>query len=283
MRGATAVTMMGQRKPDDSARKRAMVRLNGMMFYSIAIASFLESTAPLDTARLARLAAAEPDLLDWLEWQWLPGRAEQGRRFREYIEATWQEFEWSAAYQEFRDCYLMRAAARVGPPGLALEFVSRCATETTLTVFYRTLAKSAEEPELRAIAGEAARNHSGYFEHFRAAFERSGGRKRAGLARSFRALSASCHAAREVDVAAAFQPLGRHWHGGWVFPELTYGEFLARLATLIRHHAALGPIERLLFRPWLNPPRKIEAPARPAAAPVSARKNAGAPPALKAA
>ena len=257
-----------------------MVRLNGMMFYSIGIASFLESTAPLDTARLLRLSAGEPDLQAWLEQQWLPGRADQGLRFRNYIETTWQEFDWSAAYREFRDCYATRTAARVGPPGLALEFVSRCATETMLSVFYRTLARCAEEPEIRAIAHDAARSHAGYFDYFRAAFERSGGRKRAGLARSLRALSTSCHAARAVDVAAAFYPLGRHWHGGWVFPELTYAEFLARLATLIRHHAALGPIERLLFRSWLNPPRDIEAPAPPAAASTAGRKNA---PTLKAA
>jgi hypothetical protein len=269
--------MMGQRKPDDSARKRAMVRLNGMMFYSIGIASFLESTAPLDTARLLRLAEGEADIRAWLEQQWLPGRAEQGRQFRDYIETTWQEFDWSPAYQEFRECYAARAAARVGPPGLALEFVSRCVTETTLTVFYRTLAKCAEEPELRDLARDAERTHAGYFNYFRAAFERLGGRKRAGLARSCRALLASCHAAREVDVAAAFHPLGRHWHGGWVFPELSYPEFLARLANLIRHHAALGPIERLLFRPWLNPPRNVEAPARPAAAASGGRKSAGGP------
>ena len=52
MRTTNALTMMGQRKPDEDARRRAMVRLNGMMFYSVAFASFLESTAPLDTARL---------------------------------------------------------------------------------------------------------------------------------------------------------------------------------------------------------------------------------------
>jgi hypothetical protein len=273
--------MMGQRKPDDNARKRAMVRLNGMMFYSIGIASFLESTAPLDTARLTRLSAGQPDMQAWLEQHWLPGRAEQGRRFQEYIETTWQEFDWSAACQEFRDAYATRTAARVGPPGLALEFVSRCATETTLSVFYRTLAQSAEEPELRALVREAAQNHAAYFSYFRAAYERLSGRKNAGLARSCRALYASCHAAREVDVAAAFQPLARHWHGGWVFPELTYAEFLERLAKLIRHHAALGPLERLLFRPWLNPPRNIELPARPAAG--AGRKMGGGGSTLKAA
>ena len=59
-------------------------------------------------------------------------------------------------------------------------------------------------------------------------------------------------------MAAAFHPLGRHWHGGWVFPELTYPEFLARLAQLLKRQAGLGAVERLLFRPWLNPPGEGE-------------------------
>src|SRR4051812_20245009 len=121
MRGATAVSMMGQRKPDDDERRRAMVRLNGMMFYSAGIASFLESTAPLDAARLRRLTAHRPELGMWLEQTWLAGRAEHGRRFRHYIETTWPEFDWSSAYTDFRDTYATHTPARVGPPGLALE------------------------------------------------------------------------------------------------------------------------------------------------------------------
>src|SRR5688572_32401262 len=66
---ANAITMMGQRRPDEDARRRAMVRLNGMMFYSVGLASFLESTAPLDTTRLTRLAEGDghSDVRLWLE------------------------------------------------------------------------------------------------------------------------------------------------------------------------------------------------------------------------
>lgn len=243
-----------------------MVRLNGMMFYSIGLASFLESTAPLDTGRLVRLAQAEgrSDVRLWLERVWLPQRAEHGRRFREYIEATWTEFEWDAAYEEFREAYEKLAAARVGPPGLALEFVARCVNETALAVFYRTLGRCADEPSLRALAVEAARDHAAWLSYFRGLYAQMGGRRRAGLVMTCRTIFAACRSAREVDVATAFHPLARHWHGGWVFPELQYAEFLGRLAELIKRHGALGPVERLLFRPWLNPPRRIE----PAAAPT---------------
>ena len=271
---ANAITMMGRRKPDEDARRRAMVRLNGMMFYSIGLASFLESTAPLDTNRLIRVSDGHSDVRLWLERTWLPQRADHGRQFREYIETTWPEFEWSAAYQEFRESYCLRAAARVEAPGLALEFIARCVNEIALAVFYRTLAKSADEPSLRALAFAAARDHVAYFTYFHSLYKRFGGRKRAGIATTCRTVVAACRSAREVDVAAAFHPLGQHWHGGWVFPELSYGEFLARLAQLIKRHSALGPVERLLFRPWLNPPRRIETLPPPSAL-TGARKSAG--------
>jgi hypothetical protein len=264
--------MMGQRKPDGDARRRAMVRLNGMMFYCVGIASFLESTAPLDTNRLIRLAEARSDDRLWLERVWLPRRAAHGRLFREYIEATWPEFDWDSAYQEFAGVYASRAAARVGPPGVALEYVARCTTETTLAVFYRTLARSADDPLLRELADAAARDHVAYFSHFRAWFERASGCRRAGLATAWRAVLASCRSAREVDVAAAFHPLGRNWHGGWVFPELTYQEFLAKLSQWLRRHARLGPVEHLMFRVWLRPPRDAEAPG-PGIAPPSGRRS----------
>ena len=276
MRGANAITMMGQRKPDEDTRRRALVRLNGMMFYCTGIASFVESTAPLDTSRLIRLTADHADVRPWLENVWLPGRAAHGRRFRDYIEATWPEFEWECAYQDFRDAYGSRTASRVGPPGLALEFVARCVTETTLAVFYRTLARSVDEPELRQLTAAAAQEHAAYFGYFRSLYERVSGRRRAGLAAAYRTAIASCRSAREVDVAAAFQPLGRHWHGGWVFPELTYPEFLARLAQLLKRQARLGTIERLLFRPWLNPPARRDEPAATVPAPGGARKGQGA-------
>jgi hypothetical protein len=264
---------MGQRKPDEQTRQRAMVRMNGMMFYCTGVASFVESTAPLDTSRLVRLSADHAEVRPWLEEVWLPGRAAHGRRFREYIEVTWPEFEWEGAYQDFRDTYRLRTAGRVGPPGLALEFVARCVTETTLAVFYRTLARSADEPELRELAAAAAQDHAGYFSYFRSLYERVGGCRRAGLATACRTAIASCRSAREVDVAAAFHPLGQHWHGGWVFPELTYPEFLARLAQLLKRQARLTAVERLLFRPWLNPPAKTSEPVPPL--PGGVRKGAG--------
>ena len=253
MRGGYALTIMARRQPGADARRRAMVRLNGMMFYCTGIASFVESTAPLDTGRLLRLADGLPDVRPWVEGVWLPDRAARGQAFRDYIGETWPEFDWEGAYGEFRAIYDTRVAPRVGPPGLSLEFVARCVTETSLAVFYRTIAGCAEEPALRRLAARAAREHAAYFSYFRGLLTRVHGGRRIRFAAAVRAALLACRSAREVDVAAAFMPLGRHCHGGSDFPELDYAEFLARLAALLRRHGDIGPVERLLFRPWFAP------------------------------
>ena len=278
----TAITMMGQRKPGEGERRQAMVRLNGMMFYCIAVASFFETVVPLDTARLLKLSEGHADARLWLEQVWLPQRTGHGRLFRDYIQTIWPEFDWNSAYEEFRDAWSLRSAARVGPPGFALEILARCVTETSLAVFYRTLAKSADDPSLATLVRHAAHDHSANFTYFRELYQRVGTGRRAGLPMACRAILTSCRSAREVDMALAFHPLAHHWHGGWVFPELSYTEFLARLARMLKRHAALGPMQRMLFRPWLNPPQEIEPLARPAKANGGA-KPAGAVPVPRAA
>ena len=278
----TAITMMGQRKPGEDERRRAMVRLNGMMFYSVAVASFFETVVPLDTTRLLKLSEGHAEVRLWLEQVWLPQRAGHGRLFRDYIQAIWPEFDWNSAYEEFGEAWNLRSAARVGPPGLALEVLARCVTETSLAVFYRTLAKSADDPSLGTLARHAAQDHAAHFNYFRGFYQCLGTGRRASLPTTCRAMLTSCRSAREVDMALAFQPLAHHWHGGWVFPELSYTEFLERLARLLKRHAALGPMQRWLFSPWLKPPRKVEPLPRLARANGGA-KNAGAAPVLRAA
>lgn len=267
-----------RRESGEQARARALVRFNGPMFHSLATASFLETAVPAQAHRLSLAFAACPDVALWLEQIWWPQRAETGRRLREYVEATWPEFDWNAAYQEYDETCRSRRSVAGGRRGLALEALGLCATASQAAAFYRALAGCADEPVLRALARQAAAHHAASFDYFRALFERCKERERVGLAESWRAVAASCRAARDNDVRAAFEPLGRNWAGVPTVPELDYGEYRARMAPLIRRHAALGCLERLLFRPWLEP-----APARRAPVTVPARPRGGFPPVLQAA
>ena len=256
---ATA-TRTARRERSEQARARAIVRFNGVLFHSLAAASFLETAVPLHVNRFKQVFAGRPDVVLWLEQVWWPQRAEHGRRLRDYLEATWPEFHWSAAYQEFHDSYRPRSGLEGRGAGAALEALGLCVTAAQAAVFYRALAKCADEPALRALARQAACDHGGCFDYFSALFERCKRDERVGLVTGWRTVRAACRSARDFDASAAFEPLGRHWGGAPTVPELGYGEFQARMVQLIQRHAALGRIERLLFRPWLERARSAPAP-----------------------
>ena len=245
-----AATMMAKREQRERARARAIVRFNGLMFHGLATASFLETAVPLHVNRLAGVFAGHPEVGLWLERVWWPQRAGSGRALRDYLDATWPEFDWSAAYEEFFETYsplYTRDSTNAGPAPAAL---GMCAAEAQAAVFYRALANCADEPVLRALVSRAARDHAGHFDHFRSLYERCNGHARFGFAATLRAVHECSRSAREGDVAVAFRPLDEHWGGCRPFPGLGYREFLERMTQLIERHAGLGRVERLLFRPW---------------------------------
>lgn len=249
-----------QREQSEQARMRALVRFNGSMFHSLATASFLETAVPQHVDRLAQVFDADPDARLWLEQVWWPRRAELGRQLRAYVEATWPEFDWKAAYHEFHEGYHPLSGLEGRRARVAREALGLCVTEAQVALFYRALANSADEPKLRVLARGAACDHAEYFDFFRAYFERRKRIERVGFAATLRTVSAACRSARDYDVAAAFQALGRNWAGDAIVPGLGYPEFRQRMAELLQRRAVLGPIERLLFRPWLERAGAVMAP-----------------------
>lgn len=256
------------REKSDQARARAIVRFNGLLFHGLACASFLETAAPLHADRLARIFATRPEVGLWLKQSWCPRCTEIGNRLRDFIAATWPEFDWSAAHEEFHERYRRGPAPASPEPGAALGALALCVASTQAAVFYRALARGADEPTLRELARQALQVHGGSFDYSSALFERCARYERVGLLAAWRAVHASCSSARDFDVRVAFEPLARHWRGAPTVPELGYGDFRARMAALIERHAGLGRTERLLFRPWLarerQAPAPQELPTRPA-------------------
>ncbi len=255
-----AATTTTQRNQNAQARTRALVRFNGSTFRSLAAASFLETAVPLHVNRLAQVFGAEPDVRSWLEQVWWPRRAQLGRQLREYIVATWPEFDWNAAYHEFHESYRPLSGLDGRRARFAREALALCVTEAQTALFYRALSNSADEPQLRALARSAASDHAAFFDYFRAFFERCRRIERVGFVATLRTVTAVCRSARDYDVAAAFQALDRNWSGAAIVPGIDYPEYRQRMARQIQRHAALGPIERLLFRPWLSRERAVPAP-----------------------
>jgi hypothetical protein len=252
---ATA-TMTLQREPAEQARTRALVRFNGLVFHSLAIASLLESAAPKHAERLVRVFGAYPDVRLWLEGYWRPRRAALGAELAAYVEAIWPEFDRNSAWEEFDAAYRPRSGLDARDDGPALEALGACVSAAQAALFYRALAAGAEEPALRALARRAAGEHAGHFDCFRALFERCRRTGRPGFLASWRTAFAVGRSSRDGDVAAAHQALGGNWRGAPVVPALAYPEYRQRVVQFVRRHAAPGAVERLLLRPWIEPARR---------------------------
>jgi hypothetical protein len=249
-----------QRAQNEHARARALVRFNALAFHSLAAASFLETAVPGHANRLTHVFGAYPDVGLWLEQVWWPQRAELGRQLREYVEATWPEFDWNAAYHEYHESRRPRSALESGYGSLALEALRMCVMAAQAALFYRALANSADEPALRELARTAACDHAGFFDYFRALFDRCKRTGRVGFAAIWRTVIAVSRYARDHDVAAAIQTLARNWKCTAIVPDLDYAEYRERTARLIQRHARLGAVECLLFRPWFERSRPVPAP-----------------------
>lgn len=258
----TAAMTTTQRDQNEHARMRALVRFNGTMFHSLAAASFLETAVPLHVNRLAHVFGADPDSRLWLEQIWWPRRAEIGRQLHSYIEATWPEFDWSGAYREFQEDYQPLSGLEGARARGTREALGLCVMEAQAALFYRALAKSADEPQLRTLARQAASDHVEFFEHFRARFEQRKRIDRVGFIATLRTVNTVCRSARDHDVAAAFHVLAGNWTSDTIVPGLAYPEFRQRMMQFLLRHAALGSIERLLFRPWLERERVSVVPQR---------------------
>jgi len=258
-----AATTTTQREQNAQSRMRALVRFNGSTFRSLAAASLLETAVPLHVNRLTQLFGDDPEVRLWLEQVWWPQRAELGRQLRTYIEATWPEFDWNAANHEFHESYRPLSGLEGRRARVAREALALCVTEAQAALFYRALSNGADEPLLRALTRRAAIDHAAFFDFFRALFERRRRIERVGFSATLRTVTAVCRSARDHDVAAAFRALDHNWTGAAIVPGIGYPEYRQRMAQQIQRHAALGPVERLLFRPWLGRERTAGAPQVP--------------------
>ncbi len=237
------------RPSKEENRVRALIRFNAALFHAIAAASFLEAAAQAGAGRLP-LTATDADLSGWIDGVWRRERSARARELRTYIEAVWPEFDWIGAFEGFnraRAESLPRAVGRTTP---ALQCLERCALEAQAAVFYRAIGNCADDPALRQLARSAAADHFRCFGFFRSCFAMHCRQRPVRFLTAFRAVRATARAARDGDVATAFQSLAAHWYGTPTVSQLGYREFLQRMTRLISRHTGLGLWEKLLFSPW---------------------------------
>ena len=128
-------------------------------------------------------------------------------------------------------------------------------------VFYRTLARWAEDARLREMARAMAEEEALAFSHFRNVYDRRLKAQGFGCTAAWTTAFACARTARDNQVPRAFNAINTQCAPNVPFPVLEYPEFLTRMGSVIERHANLGTPERVLFRTWKARPRvRVEKP-----------------------
>ena len=228
----------------------AIVRANGPFFCSVAAASLLEALAPAYAERVLHFFRGDQTLCDWIRNEWVPRKAARAKALRDYIETTWPEFDWCASQEQYRS-----AIEQHGGPGhhrvtAAHEALARCVAAAQAALFYRALARWADDVVLRDLAGAMAQEEALSFASFRAAFERRARVESVGFVAAWCTALRCVRSARDTDVRLAFEAVVAQSGANTPFPAIDYIEFAARMKSVIERHARPGLPERVLFWAW---------------------------------
>ena len=253
-----------------------LVRANGPLFYSLAAASLLEAGMPLAADRLLHFFGADQALAQWIRSEWLPRKLSRAAQLRDYITATWPEYDWIAGHEQYRAS--AEADGGTGPhrPTGVHEALARCVATAQSGVFYRTLARWAEDPRLRELTRIVAEEEATSFSHFRNLYDRRLRVQGLGCTAAWTTALACARTARDSQIPRAFDAINAQCGAHAPFPVLEYPEFVARMGSVIERHGNLGTPERVLFRTWKARPQVR-------AKRVEARAPAGFTPVLRAA
>ena len=244
-----------------------LVRANGPLFYSLAAASLLESTMPLAADRLLHFFGGDRALAKWLKDEWLPRKVQRAKQLRAYVESTWPEYDWMGGQEHFHAEAEMHGGLMPRRPSAAHEALARCVATAQSGIFYRSLARWADDARLREMSRLIALEEAESFAQFRGLYDRRLRVQGFGCASAWTTALSCVRAARDSQVPQAFHAISAHCAAHVPFPVLEYPEFVQRMGSVIERHGNLGTPERVLFRTWKARPRvrlPQETPYRPA-------------------
>lgn len=232
-----------------------LVRANGPLFYSVAAASLLEAAMPLAADRLLHFFGADRALSSWVNTEWLPRKLSRAAELRNYMATVWPEFDWNASLEHYRTSGRGEGASAPRRPTGAHEALARCVATAQSGIFYRSLARWAEDAKLRELAATIAQEEALSFTHFRNLYDRRLKAQGFGCTAAWSTALGCVRSARDGHVPRAFHAINAQCAVQVPFPVLEYPEFVRRMGAVIERHGNLGSPERLLFRPWKAQPR----------------------------
>jgi hypothetical protein len=244
-----------------------LVRANGPLFYSLTAASLLESSMPLAADRMLHFFGSDAMLAQWIRAQWLPRKEARARQLREYIQSTWPEYDWFAGLEQYGVLADTQGSAAPYRPTAAHEALARCVAAAQSGVYYRSLARWADDPRLRELARAMAQEDTLSFAQFRSVYDRRLRVQGFGCTEAWTTALACVRSVRDSQVPRAFDAINSQCAAHVPFPVLEYPEFVSRMTSVIERHGNLGTPERVLLRTWRKqtraPRRDVQRP-RPA-------------------
>ena len=232
-----------------------LVRANGPLFYSLTAASLLEASMPLAADRMLHFFGSDAALAQWIRAEWLPRKLARAQQLRDYIETTWPEYDWFAGLEQYRALAHVQGAAAPHRPTAAHEALARCVSSAQSGVFYRSLARWADDARLRGLARIMAEEDALSFSQFRGVYDRRLRVQGFGCTAAWTTALACVRSARDNQVPRAFDAISSQCAAHVPFPVLEYPEFVSRMSAVIERHGDLGTPERVLLRTWKRYPR----------------------------
>ncbi|WP_139826465.1 ferritin-like domain-containing protein [Derxia lacustris] len=232
----------------------------------IAAASFVESTTAVYTRNLVEHFGDQPEVRDWLDAHWRDEELQHGAALRAFVCRAWPDFDWPAAYADFRADYLQRCTMDELNPDPVLELVARCVVETGTATLYRALRELAlerDEPLLADLAGRIMRDEVRHFRHFYRFFERRIAVEPRSRLACLRVIAARAAEVRDDDAACALRHV--HAHRQARQPgDRGFAALRERGAHLLRSRYAFDMAVRMAIKPLALPERIGAAIERPA-------------------
>lgn len=151
---------------------RAAMADRTVIFYLLAIASFVEITTDLYTRNLIDYYGDDDEIRGWLASGWEPEELQHGRALRRYVQEVWPDFDWESAYASFIDEYRDCCKVELLGPTHTLEMARRCIVETGTCSYYTMIQRLSPCPVLGQLARNIRTDEAGHYRHFYGYFER---------------------------------------------------------------------------------------------------------------
>ncbi len=220
------------------------IRGDALLFYSMGISAFIESTTPEYVVNLRHIFGGDSDFMRWLEETWQNEEVGHGHLMREQLARYWPDFDFEAAHAQFRRRYVPRCDASLLRPSPALEALARCVTEAQAAASYRALASYG--PDLETMFLGMAADEARHYAQFRRAFERHNATEKHGRLRRLQIVVERLLLVRDEDLPLGFAALNEHWRDSPPFVRQDYAGYLKRLAERMWPHFPFHAASRML-------------------------------------